>query len=64
MDMFRVHKRCENVLRELSSYVWDEKAQERGEDKPIKAHDHTLDAIRYVVNSTAKLWRDIMKGVS
>lgn len=60
-DMFRVHKRCTNVLRELSSYVWDEKAQERGEDKPIKQNDHTLDGVRYVVNSTAKLWRDIMK---
>jgi PBSX family phage terminase large subunit len=64
MDMFRVHKRCVNVLREMSSYVWDEKAQERGEDKPVKQHDHTLDSIRYVVNSTAKLWRDIMKEVS
>jgi PBSX family phage terminase large subunit len=61
MDMFRVHKRCVNVSRELNSYVWDEKAQERGEDKPIKQNDHCLDSIRYIVNSTAKLWRDIMK---
>jgi PBSX family phage terminase large subunit len=61
MDMFRVHKRCVNVLRELNSYVWDPKAQERGEDKPIKQNDHCLDSVRYIVNSTAKLWRDIMK---
>jgi len=60
-DCFRVHRRCQNVLRELASYVWDEKAAQRGEDEPVKEHDHTLDAIRYVFNMTRSIW--VRKGV-
>lgn len=40
---------CPNLFKELSSYVWDEKAAERGEDKPVKEHDHACDAMRYFV---------------
>lgn len=42
---------CENTIMEFSSYVWDTKAQERGEDKPIKENDHAMDAVRYFVNT-------------
>jgi PBSX family phage terminase large subunit len=38
---------CVNTIMEFSSYIWDEKAAERGEDKPIKQHDHAMDAVRY-----------------
>lgn len=38
---------CEALRREFSAYVWDERAQKRGEDKPAKEHDHALDALRY-----------------
>lgn len=38
---------CENTIKEFSSYVWDEKATNRGEDKPTKENDHAMDAIRY-----------------
>jgi PBSX family phage terminase large subunit len=31
---------CKETFRELSSYIWDEKAADRGEDKPIKQNDH------------------------
>lgn len=44
-----VHRRCKNTLKEFSSYIWDEKAAERGEDKPKKEFDHAMDAIRYFV---------------
>ena len=30
-----------------ASYIWDQKASERGEDKPVKQHDHAMDALRY-----------------
>lgn len=40
---------CKNLFKELASYVWDEKAAERGEDKPVKQHDHAMDAMRYFV---------------
>ena len=51
---------CKETIKEFASYVWDEKALERGEDKPTKQHDHCLDACRYFVstilgNSLAKL---------
>lgn len=38
---------CVNTIMEFGSYIWDEKAAERGEDKPIKQHDHAMDAVRY-----------------
>lgn len=40
-------KKCKNTIQEFSSYIWDAKACERGEDKPIKQHDHAMDAVRY-----------------
>ena len=46
-DVVRVMANCKNVLRELGSYIWDEKAQQKGQDKPIKENDHTMDAWRY-----------------
>lgn len=42
---------CKETKREFSSYVWDEKAGNRGEDKPVKENDHHLDADRYFVNT-------------
>lgn len=40
---------CVNTIKEFSSYTWDEKAVKRGEDKPVKEHDHAMDAARYFV---------------
>lgn len=51
----RVHKRnCPNFLKERSSYLWDEKAVQRGEEKPLKQQDHSMDAIRYFVKTIIK----------
>ena len=38
---------CANKIKEFGSYIWDQKASERGEDKPVKQHDHAMDALRY-----------------
>lgn len=59
-DMFRVLSHCKYTINELSSYSWDPKAQERGEDKPIKQNDHCMDAIRYIVNGTRKIWQQLV----
>ena len=40
-------KDCKETIKEFGSYIWDEKAIERGEDKPVKQHDHCMDAVRY-----------------
>lgn len=38
---------CVETTREFNAYVWDKKAADRGEDKPVKENDHCMDAIRY-----------------
>ena len=45
---------CRRTLEEFTQYVWDSKAAARGEDKPVKEHDHAMDAVRYFVNSLAR----------
>jgi PBSX family phage terminase large subunit len=40
---------CKNLIKEIESYVWDKKASERGDDKPVKAGDHAIDALRYAI---------------
>lgn len=54
----RVHRdRCQGLRTELLSYVWDDKAAERGEDKPVKQRDHGPDALRYYVYTVLPSWR-------
>ncbi|QDR80223.1 phage terminase, large subunit, PBSX family [Sporomusa termitida] len=45
--LYYIHERCINLLKEKSAYCWDVKAQQRGEDKPLKQQDHASDAERY-----------------
>lgn len=52
-----VHERCTGLITELRSYVWDEKAQERGEEKPVKQLDHGPDALRYYCMTKLPEWR-------
>lgn len=40
---------CINTIMEFGSYIWDEKAAQRGEDRPVKENDHAMDAVRYFV---------------
>lgn len=45
----RLSDKVPRLLAELQAYQWDDKAAERGEDKPIKINDHAMDAMRYGV---------------
>ena len=45
-----IHERCSGLIDELGTYLWDEKAALRGEEKPVKQQDHGPDALRYFVN--------------
>ena len=47
---------CMGLIGELGTYLWDEKAALRGEEKPVKQQDHGPDALRYFVNSLPH-WR-------
>ncbi len=57
----RVSSVCTALLAELESYRWDSKAALRGEEKPLKENDHSLDALRYMVNHLAD-WRVSIDG--
>lgn len=45
------------ALREWQGYVWDEKAQARGEDSPLKENDHECDAGRYGIWGIRAIWQ-------
>lgn len=55
---------CKETQREFSSYVWDEKATNRGEDKPVKENDHHLDGDRYFVNTVIFKRKASISGAS
>jgi len=44
---FKIYSECKKTIEEFLNYVWDVKAQQRGEDKPVKKADHTCDETRY-----------------
>ena len=46
-DLIAISDQCPNTIKEFRSYIWDQKASEHGEDKPVKQHDHAMDALRY-----------------
>ena len=52
-----VSDRCQGVIDEITDYVWDVKATERGEDAPVKRDDDSLDAMRYALITTESQWR-------
>lgn len=45
-----IHERCVRLIDEMGTYLWDDKAAMRGEEKPIKQNDHSADALRYFCN--------------
>lgn len=45
-----VHERCSGLIDELGTYMWDDKAAQHGEERPVKQQDHGPDALRYFVN--------------
>jgi PBSX family phage terminase large subunit len=53
----RISDRCTGLISEMPGYSWDTKATEKGEDKPIKVADHSIDAFRYAVATTETNWR-------
>lgn len=53
-----VDKSCQNTINEFGVYCWDDKAAERGQDVPIKANDHAMDAIRYYVRTRKLVKKD------
>ena len=54
----RINKdNCKGLISEMQSYVWDDKAAERGEEKTVKQKDHGPDALRYYCYTVLPKWR-------
>ena len=49
-----VHSSCASLIEQVQSYAWDQKAADKGEDRPIKKDDHAVDSCRYLLASTFK----------
>jgi PBSX family phage terminase large subunit len=62
LDALKIHDSCTGLLNEIPGYSWDEKAAEKGEDKPIKADDHSIDALRYAIHTTRSTWRYLLRA--
>ena len=44
----KISDKCENLIKEMQGYVWDDTAEE---DRPVKVADHLCDAMRYFVKT-------------
>lgn len=45
-EKFHIHKSCTHSIKQAQTYSWDIRAQQRGEDKPLKIDDHCCDMWR------------------
>ena len=54
LGLLLVHKDCEYTLKEFGSYSWDPKATDKGEEAPLKVHDHCMDETRYYIQTIAR----------
>jgi hypothetical protein len=60
-DRFLIHSSCKNLIDEMQSYAWDETAAQRGEDRPVKQDDHSVDSARYGIYTTRGIWRNAIR---
>jgi hypothetical protein len=60
LNKFQVLKHNDKAQEEFHSYRWDEKAAAKGKDTVIKDNDHIMDLIRYVVNSTPRVYKKLI----
>lgn len=54
--VLKVSSKCKGLINEIPGYCWDDKAAEKGEDKPVKVADHSCDAARYCLVTTETYW--------
>ncbi len=58
--MWIVREKCPVLIDMIPAYVWDTKATERGDTKPLKENDDEADALRYGVYTVRRSWRDLI----
>lgn len=58
--LYVVQEANPHLVDRIPQYLWDEKATERGETKPVKEGDDEVDALRYTVMSSVREWQDLV----
>lgn len=58
-----VHPDCVNMIRELSSYVYDDRVNENGKKMPKDSDNHLCDALRYAFEDVKRFTRDGRKSL-
>lgn len=51
MNKLIINRDCENLISEIKGYIWDEKAAERGEEKPIKTNSAVCEVLMQAISS-------------
>lgn len=59
---FKISTKCETSISQAQTYSWDPKAQQRGEDKPLKIDDHCPDMWRGAIIGSRNLNTEIYKN--
>lgn len=48
-NKLHINRECINLIYELETYSYEDQKESNQNEKPIKANDHLLDALRYVI---------------
>lgn len=56
-NKLHVHKRCKNLIKEFSAYIWDSNKADKGKEAPLKENDHACDALRYFCKTIVRSWK-------
>jgi PBSX family phage terminase large subunit len=64
LSVVSVNIACENFIREMTIYAWDDKKAAKGEEEPIKKSDHAPDAFRYYCSTEIPAWRMAILGAA
>jgi len=57
LGLLKINKRCTTTISQIGNYCWGDKAIKRGEEKPLKVDDHTVDPVRYICSTKIPAWR-------
>jgi PBSX family phage terminase large subunit len=52
-----INKKCVNLIKELSAYIWDAKAAEHGKEQVVKVNDDACDCLRYYCKTIVKSYK-------